>query len=180
MEFWKKGYEVCVLEQVVPWSVHDGGYLKLTTYDDRFEKFYDVYKEKLFDYEYSDEVCNLQQKKQLEKMLQIKEKMKKLLPLAGDEYVWSVLQQMQESWIVDTEFAVLKTILEILQKEKEEGMIKNGFLENITSFEQAYEKYFDIKFCLWREKYWGEANIRDEIRKVSDTARKVVAEHCLL
>lgn len=179
IEFADRGYEVWVPKQQAPWSIHDCGCLTLNAYDERQKRFLKIYQDKLPDYSEEQEVYPEEYRNRYALMMELKEQMKQLLFLGKEHEVRDTLTQIWDERFVDTEFVILKNILEILQRERQAGE-EHGFLEDIDSFEGAYEKYRAVKYRLWRQKYADENLQADEWKRVSHTAEEVIKEHCLL
>ena len=179
LEFWKHGYEVWVPAQKEPWSLHDCGYLKLADYDERLDKFLNVYGTSFPAFSDESMVYKPEYREHYTVMMRLKDDMKQLLFMGKEAEVRVALERAWDERFIDTEFAMLKTILDILEKEKQEDIEKGGFLEGVEAFEQAREKYLDIKYAFWRKEYLQEGEAIDMIN-VTNEAKEVIRRRCLL
>lgn len=179
IEFAENGYEVWVPKQQEPWSIHDCGFLTLNAYDERQCKFLNVYQGKLPDYAKEPEVYPAEYRDRYALMMELKEQMKQLLFLGREDDVRTTLEQIWDERFVDTEFVILKNILEILQAERQAGE-KELFLDKVASFEEAYARYRSIKYWLWRQKYIGGSLQLGGLMEVPKSAIEVISEHSIL
>lgn len=181
LEFSHRGYEIWVPVQDEPWCIHDCGYLKLSTYDERQKQFLRVYQEDFPDYAEQKEVYPTQYRKQFELMMELKEQFKVLLFQNQEKEVRSIMKKVSDERFFDTEFAILKNILEIIEEESVDGISQeNGFLYDCGSFSQAYRKYLEVKFELRREKYVPDVKLFEKYRKISNVAKRIIMEHTML
>ncbi len=157
LEFSRKGHELWALAGKQPWCVHDCGYLNLTGYDRAQEAFLEIYQSGLPDYAGQDFVYP--------------EPYRQRFARATMEQVW-------DERFLDTEAVILKNILEILQAEREDGVLGDkSFLFDCGSFEQAQRKYMEVKFYLRRKKYAPDAATRPD---VSAAAERIIRRHTML
>lgn len=175
-EFLRQGYEILVPAQQEPWSLHDCGFLKLFHYDERLEKFLRVYGSMLPEYSETDVVYKQEYREHFKLMMNLKEEMKKLVLMGEGAAVSETLSKIWDERFCDTEFLILKNILAIVEKEKE-CHSEVAFLEGISTFREAYEKYLLIKYNVWRKNY----GISDETYDldVSEYAKEVVESVCM-
>lgn len=180
LEFAHKGYEIWVPAQKEPWCIHDCGYLKLNTYDERRDLFLKVYQDDFPDYTGQREVYPPQYRQQFDLIMELKELFKVLLFQNKEEEVRDTLEHVADERFFDTELAVLRNLLEILEAESRAGVNREtGFLYDCSSFSQAYQKYLKAKFYLRRAKYaLGEGDLWLE-EKISDTAKGIVRSHTM-
>ena len=93
--------------------------------------------------------------------------------------VRKVLGQVWDERFVDTEMAILKNILEILQMEEQGAVpLEERFLHDCGSFEQAQRKYLQTKFYLRRLKY--AADDAGLCPHVSAAAKQIIRQHTML
>lgn len=179
LEFQRRGYEVWVLGQKEPWCIHDCGYLSLASYDRGQKSFLQLYKDILPDYSKQPEVYPQAYRQKFVWMMELKEQWKALLFFGRVKEIRQMLEQMTDERFYDTETAVLKNILEILQEESESRIEKEqGFLYDCGSFSQAYRKYLRVKFYLRRRKYAPDDT--GKCPEISDAARAVIARHTMM
>ncbi len=180
LEFAHRGYEIWVPAQQEPWCIHDCGYLKLSNYDERQEQFLRVYQEDFPDYAGQKEVYPLQYRQQFELMMELKEQFKVLLFQNQEKEVRSIMEKVSDERFFDTELAILKNILDIIEEEDVEGICQEeGFLYDCGSFSQGYRKYLEVKFELRREKYASDVKVFENHRKISEVAKKIMREHTM-
>lgn len=179
LEFARQGHELWVLAGEEPCCIHDCGYLNLTGYDESQEAFLKIYQNHLPDYSGQPKVYTEQYRKHFALMLELKEQWKSLLFLGKISEVRQVLTQVWDERFVDTEMAILKNILEILQMEEQgEVPLEERFLHDCGSFEQAQRKYLQTKFYLRRLKYAS-----DDVGlcpHVSTVAEQIIRQHTML
>lgn len=181
LEFAHRGYEVWVPTQEEPWCIHDCGYLKLSTYDERQEQFLRVYQKDFLNYSGQKEVYPLQYRQQFNLMMELKQQLKVLLFQNQEKEVRRIMEQVSDERFFDTELAVLKNILDIIEKEAAEGISQeDGFLYDCGSFLQAYRKYLEVKFELRRAKYASDMQSFKKGREISDVAEKIIRKHTML
>ncbi len=178
LEFRQKGYEVWVPNQNQPSSLHDCGYLNFLSYDKSQQNFLKLYGDVFPDYSNEQEIYPLEYRNRFELMMELKEEMKKLLFLGKEKEVSETLESLWDERFYDTEFAVLKNISEILQKESETGEDKKqSFIEDTKDFEEAYEKYTKVKYHLWRQRYANEKTSTMNIKYLSNSAIQIIFNH---
>ncbi len=179
LEFGRRGYEVWVMNQSQPSSLHDCGYLNFMSYDKSQQEFLKLYAEDFPDYSDEQEIYPLEHRKQFEVFMELKEEIKKLLFLGKEKEVCETFQTLWDERFYDTELAILKNIFEILQKETETGEDKEqGFLKNMNSYIEVYEKYIEVKYHLWRQRYANEESI--DMPYLSNSAIWIIRNHCML
>lgn len=111
-------------------------------------------------------------------MMELKEQWKRLLFLGQIPKVQEMMTQLEDERFFDTELAVLKNILEILNEESAGNVAsEQGFLYDCGSFAQANHKYLQIKFWLRRQKYAPDAAGR--CPQVSAAAKRVIERHTM-
>lgn len=114
-------------------------------------------------------------------MMELKEQFKVLLFQNQEKEVRSIMKKVSDERFFDTEFAILKNILEIIEEESVDGISQeNGFLYDCGSFSQAYRKYLEVKFELRREKYVPDVKLFEKYRKISNVAKRIIMEHTML
>lgn len=178
LEFGREGYELWTLAGREPWCIHDCGYLNLAGYDKAQEAFLGIYQSGLPDYAEQDLVYPQQYRQRFALMMELKEQWKSLLFLGKEQEVRATMEQVWDERFLDTEAVILKNILEILQAEREEGVLgAESFLFDCGSFEQAQRKYMEVKFYLRRKKYAPDAAARPD---VSAAAERVIRSHTML
>ena len=162
-----------------PWCIHDCGYLNLTNYDEAQAELLKIYGHALPDYSGQPLVYPSDYRERFQLMMEIKEQWKALLFLGQIHKVRDFMEKLEDERFFDTEMAVLKNILEILEEESRAKISeKYGFLYDCGSFSQAYQKYLKIKFWLRRKKY-----APDDLGKcpqVTDEAKNVIGMHTML
>ncbi len=179
LEYRKAGYEMWVPAQENPWCIHDCGYLNLTNYDEAQAEFLKIYGHALPDYSGQPLVYPSDYRERFQIMMEIKEQWKALLFLRQIHKVRDFMGKLEDERFFDTEMAVLKNILEILEEESRAKISeKYRFLFDCGSFSQSYQKYLKIKFWLRRKKY-----APDDLGKcpqVTDEAKNVIGMHTML
>lgn len=179
LEFARQGYELWVHAGKQPWCIHDCGYLNLTGYDGAQEAFLKIYQDSLPDYGGQPKVYAENYREQFALMMELKEQWKSLLFLNKVSEVRKVLEQVWDERFVDTEMAIIKNILEILQTEEQgEVPLEERFLHDCGSFEQAQRKYLQTKFYLRRLKY--AADDVGLCPHVSAVAEQIIRQHTML
>lgn len=178
LEFGEAGYEIWIPAQRKPWCIHDCGYLNLTGYDDAEEEFLRVYGRRLPDYREQPMVYPPEYRERYALMMELKEQWKRLLFLGQIPKVQEMMTQLEDERFFDTELAVLKNILEILNEESAGNVAsEQGFLYDCGSFAQANHKYLQIKFWLRRQKYAPDA--AGSCPQVSAAAKRVIERHTM-
>lgn len=181
LEFIHRGYEVWVPAQKKPWCIHDCGYLKLNSYDESQKKFLQVYKDRVPDYSNHREVYPVLYRQQYELMMELKEQLKVLLFSGQEAEVRNVLSKVSDERFFDSELAVMKNILEILEAESAAGICREqGFLYDCSIFLEAYNKYTQVKFRLRREKYATDNILLCQYREISDVAEEIIRKHTMI
>ncbi len=179
LEFAKAGYELWVLRQPQPKCIHDCGYLNLTGYDEAQAQFLKVYGSDLPDYSGQPLVYPPDYRERFKLMMEIKEQWKALLFLGQVQEVQKMLVKLEDERFFDTETAVLRNMLEILDQESKEGLPdRQGFLYDCGSFAQAYQKYLRVKFWLRRKKYAPDD--LGSCPEASEAAKQVIYRHTML
>lgn len=179
LEFQKAGYEIWIPQQPKPRCIHDCGYLNLTAYDEAWQAFLKVYRENLPDYGGQSPVYPQEYQERFQLMMEIQEQWKALLFLGEAQKVREMLKKLEDERFFDTETAVLKNILEILEQESKEGVAApQGFLYDCGSFAQAYQKYLRVKFWLRRKKYAPDD--AGSCPEASKAAQQVIRKHTML
>lgn len=178
LEFGEAGYEIWIPEQREPWCIHDCGYLNLTGYDDALVEFLKVYGNKLPDYKGQPMVYPPEYRERYGLMMQLKEQWKRLLFLGQVPKVQEMMEQLEDERFYDTEMAILKNILEILDEESVANIApEQGFLYDCGSFAQANYKYLQIKFWLRRQKYAPDDP--GYCPQVSSVGKQVIERHTM-
>lgn len=181
MEFLHRGYEIWVPGQEKPWSIHDCGCLSLEQYDERQEKFLSVYRDDFPDYSGEKEIYKPEYRAHLSVMMELKEEMKKLLFMGKEKEIKQSLEKVWDERFCDTELVILKNILEVLQEEETAGESEEKrFLAGVKDFSEAHEKYLNVKYGLWRERYAAISFEEGKGMQVSGAAVRVIKRHCLL
>ena len=98
--------------------------------------------------------------------------------LGHEQEVRQLFEKTEDERFFNTEMAVLKNILEILEAERSEGIkIKERFLADCSSFDEVYIKYQKAKFYLRRKKYAPDDP--GTCPKISDVAGQIIKKHCM-
>ena len=177
IEFQKAGYEIWVPEQPKPWSIHDCGYLSLQAYDERQKKFLEIYEDEFPSYNEDDVVYSEEYRNRFSLMMELKEEMKRLLFLGKEQEVKDTLEKIWDERFVDTEFVILKNILEILEMEKR--CETKHFLSRAANFEDALKQYRQIKYALWRKRFAKDESDSGIMEKISPYALDVIKNRCM-
>lgn len=146
LEFQKSGYEVWVLQQHEPYSIHDCGYLKLIDYDERLDAFLRYYVEDFPDYTGCQRVYPVEYMQKYQIMMEYKRCWKELFKVSKWEMISQTFDKIPDERFWDTEVAVIQNIIKIWEKDAE-------FLKDCDTYEAAYEKYLKYKFSIWRKRY---------------------------
>lgn len=179
LEYQQEGYEVWIPAQDQPWCIHDCGYLNLLDYDRAQEEFLRAYKTIMPDYSGQPLVYPPNYREHFALMMELKEQWKSLLFLGHIHELKEMFQKLEDERFFDTEMAILKNILEIIEEESAAKLpAEQGFLYDCGSFAQAYKKYLQVKFWLRRNKYASDnlGNCPD----ISIMARQVITKHTML
>ena len=179
LEFLYRGYEVWVPAQPEYMCIHDCGYLNFMAYDESQKKFLQSYQNVFPDYTGQNEVYPALYRERFLLMMELKQQCKILMFEEDRQILEDVLRQAWDERFFDTEFAVLKNILEILKEEEKQRIEEpHGFLHGCHTFEQAYQKYLKIKFYLRRQRYAPEDTGICPI--VSEAAKHIIGKHVML
>lgn len=176
MEFGKAGYGVWVMGGESALAFHDCGYLNLCRYDESLDAFLKEYGKDFPNYYQLSKVYPPEYQNQFAIRLEMMEGWKKLLFMGQEEEVRRLFQKVDDERFYNTEMAILKNILEIMQEERKNGIEKN-FLIDCNNFDCAYKKYQNVKFYLRREIYAS-----DDLGicpAVSNVAKKIIKRHCI-
>ena len=178
VEFARRGYEVWVIGQETPESIHDCGFLKLADYDNRQKKFLEVYREEFPSYKGDPEVYRREYREHFRVMMELKEQMKQLIFLGQTTQVEAALKQVWDERFCDTEFIILKNILEILEAERDADIEEHGFLDGCSCFADVYAKWLTVKFKLRREKYAPDEAL--PVPQISKVAAGIIRNRTML
>lgn len=181
MEFLLKGYEIRVVEQDVPWCIHDCGYLNFYNYDLQQKRFLDVYNYFFPDYRCQRDVYPLEYRQRFELMMELKEQLKILLFEGYEAEVRDVVDKIRDERFFDTDFAILINILSIIETENKEQIApQSRFLYDCNNFMQACIKYNKVKFILRREKY-VQGNFSSGYNlEVSESSKSIIRQHTMV
>jgi len=92
--------------------------------------------------------------------------------------VEAVLKQVWDERFCDTEFIILKNILEILEAERDADIEEYGFLDGCSCFADAYAKWLAVKFKLRREKYAPDEAL--PVPQISKVAAGIIRNRTML
>ena len=178
MEFRKAGFEVWVMGGTDASAFHDCGYLNFCRYDHALDAFLREYEKDFPDYSGMPAVYPKDYQKQFAVRMELTEGLKQLLFLGHEQEVRQLFEKTEDERFFNTEMAVLKNILEILEAERSEGIkIKERFLADCSSFDEVYIKYQKAKFYLRRKKYAPDDP--GTCPKISDVAGQIIKKHCM-
>lgn len=179
LEFGRNRRQLWVLAGKKPWCIHDCGYLNLTGYDEAQEAFLEIYRKDLPDYAKRAPVYPQRYREKHALMMELKEQWKPLLFMGKLQEVRAAVPKVWDERFIDTELAIFRNILEILQKEERAGIPKEeGFLYDCGSFGQAQKKYLKTKFYIRRKKY--AADDVGLCPSVSAAAMRVIRKHTMM
>ena len=140
------GYQIIVPYQQSPWVIHDSGFAKLNHYDTNRQiclKEYPEYftEEGGFAFTYQEEWETLSEKLAVE--------VKKLIQLGKWEEIGNIVQLYRKNQMKNSSLEMYAIMSDIYQKEKENG-IEKGFFDNLSGYEEVYQKYITVRFLLRR------------------------------
>lgn len=150
-EFRKKGYQILVPYQEVPWVIHASSFAKLSNYEKNriksLKEYPDFfYAEDGFEPQYNlewDEVC-----KELVKQL------KGFLDGQNWDIVGEYISKYQEMNFKDTEMESISVLYEIFIKDLRRG--KQSFLQSMSSYQQMIENLTLLKFLFFRVEIFDD------------------------
>lgn len=164
-EMRKRGYQIVVPHQKIPWVIHDSGFAKMAHYDQERKKCLREYPEFLyaeggFEFEYNEEWDLLS--------TELAKRIEGLMGQGEWENVETIIEQYRSGKRKDSTLEELGIMSDINRDERKAG-IQIPFFSNANCFEQMYEKYKHIRFLFFRmELNIPETEYQELIKAITD------------